>query len=258
MKTLDPEKTKAFQFDRGPVGCLLIHGFTGSGYIFRELGEYLAARDLTVLCKPLPGHGTSPQEMIKTNWHDWYHACVEDLSEISAKCEKVFLCGQSMGGTLSLHLAAHHASRCNVAGVVTYGAPIYMKSPMLPFLPVAKMFMKYMRSPEPDVKNAAVRHEVLSYDHVPLQCVSSLIELLDHVKHDLQDIKVPVLSMQGTTDHVVDPPNVHLIHSLLGSEDKTIIDLENSYHIIPSDYDKELVNEKTCEFIKRVGNGTSD
>jgi len=72
-----------------------------------------------------------------------------------------------------------------------------MKNPMLPFLPIAKMFMKYMPTPPPDIKNAAVRHEVLSYDHVPLKCITSLIELLEHVtvplklyRYGLEEIRV--------------------------------------------------------------------
>jgi len=249
---LDPEKTAAFQFDRGPVGCLLIHGFTGSPFMFRELAQYLAERDVTVLCRQLPGHGTTPEEMSRTDWRDWYGASVASLVELSSKCEKVVVCGQSMGGTLSLHLAAHHASGNKVAGVITYGAPIYMKNPLLPFLPLIKPFVKYMHSPAPDVANLEARPEVLSYDRVPLRCIESLLDLLDHVRNDLRDVTVPVLLFQGVIDHVVDPPNVHLIHRLLGCDDKIVVELPNSCHMIPVDYDKELVKERTYEFVRRV------
>lgn len=251
---LDPQKAASFQFERGSIGCLLTHGFTGSPFVFRELAEYLAERDVTVLCRQLPGHGTTPEEMSRTDWRDWYRASVANLEELSAMCEKVVLCGQSMGGTLSLHLAAHYANRNRVAGVVTYGAPIYMKNPLLPFLPVVKPFVKYMRCPAPDVANLEARPQVQSYDRVPLNCVASLLDLLDHVRNDLPDVGVPVLAFQGATDHVVDPPNARLIHRLLGCEDKTLIELQNSYHMIPVDYDKELVKEKTYEFVRRVTN----
>jgi carboxylesterase len=48
---LDPG---AFRADGGPVGALLIHGFTGSVAETRPMGEYLAARGLTVRCPLLP------------------------------------------------------------------------------------------------------------------------------------------------------------------------------------------------------------
>ncbi|RJP65877.1 MAG: alpha/beta fold hydrolase [Candidatus Abyssobacteria bacterium SURF_17] len=254
MKRLNPEKTAAFQFERGPVGCLLTHGFTGSPFEMRELGEYLAGKGLTVLGKPLPGHGTSPHDMLRTNWYDWYHACVENLAELNARCEKVFLCGMSMGGTLSLHVAAHYASRYNIAGVAAYAAPLYLKNPLLPVLPVAKRFMKFKPPSESDVADPVARDRQESYDRVPLECISSLLELLAHVKHDLQDITVPVLLVQSTKDNTVHPPNVRLIHKLLGSRDKTLVEVEKSYHVVTVDYDKELVKEKTYEFIRRVGN----
>jgi len=252
MKGLDAEKTASFRFDRGPTACLLIHGFTGSPCVLRGLGEYLAERDLTVVCNRLPGHGTSPREMLGTNWHDWYAACVEDLAELSSRSERVFLCGLSMGGTLSLHLAAHHAARCKVAGVVTYAAPVYMENPLFALIPIAKRFMKFKKTTPPDVADTTARDQVQSYGHVPIECVESLLDLLRHVKDDLRDAKTPTLLMQGRVDHVVAPPNVHLIHSLLGSEDKEVLELENSYHILSLDYDRELVMQKTYEFINRT------
>ncbi|RJP67000.1 MAG: alpha/beta fold hydrolase [Candidatus Abyssobacteria bacterium SURF_17] len=252
MKTLEPEKVAPFRFDGGPIGCLLIHGFMGLPCVMRELGEYLAERGISVLCKPLPGHSTTPEDMMRTTWYDWYNACREDLADLSSLCDSVFLCGLSMGGTLSLHLAAHHAQEYKVAGVVTYGAPVHMKGPLLPLLPIAKKVVSFLKVPEKDVADPAGRDLARSYDRVPLACLSSLLELLAHVKHDLQDVRVPVLLMQSKNDHVVPPSDVHLIHALVSSRDKTVIEVERSYHILPVDYDKRLVKEKTYEFIHRV------
>jgi carboxylesterase len=254
MKKLDPEKVAAFQFDRGPVGCLLTHGFTGSPFEMRELGEYLAEKDLTVLCRPLPGHGTTPYDMLKTDWHDWYGACIGNLSELSSKCEKVFLCGMSMGGTLSLHLAAHYAQKHKIAGVAAYGAPVYLKNALLALMPIAKKLIKFKPSAGSDVADPVACAKQQSYDLTPLKCISSLLELLAHVKNDLCDVSVPVLLIQSKGDNTVHPPNVHLINRLLGSHDKTVIEVEKSYHVITVDYDKELLMEKTYEFIRRAGN----
>ncbi|UCD57735.1 MAG: alpha/beta fold hydrolase [Candidatus Hydrogenedentota bacterium] len=254
MKKLNAEKVAPFRFDRGPTGCLLVHGFTGSPFEMRELGDYLAEKGITVLCKPLPGHGTTPYEMMRTDWHGWYRACVANLAELSSACEKVFLCGMSMGGTLSLHVAAHYARQHKVAGVAAYGAPVYLKNALLPLVPIAKRFMKFKPPSESDVADPVACAEQESYDRVPLECVSSLLELLAHVRHDLQDVSVPVLLIQSRNDNTVHPPNVHLIHKLLGSRDKTVIEVDRSYHVVTVDYDKEIVKERTYEFMRRVGN----
>jgi carboxylesterase len=252
MGRFDPAKVAPFFFEGGPVGCLLIHGFTGSPPVMRELGEHLAERGLTVSCNTLPGHGTTPEDMSRTNWHDWHRACVTNLAEFSARCSTVFLCGLSMGGTLSLHLAAHYANRYNVAGVAAYGAPLYMKHPLLPLLPIGRHFMKFMGTPPPDVADLSAQDRVQSYDRVPLDCFASLLDLLAHVKNDVPDINVPAILFHGKDDHTVEFANVRLIHELLGSTDKTVVELERSYHCVTVDYEKDVVQQKTYEFIQRI------
>jgi len=252
MNTMDPEKVAGFEFRQGPVACLLTHGFTGTPYVMRELGEYLADKGLTVLCRPLPGHASSPAELLKTNWHDWYAACIENLAELKSRHRQIFLCGLSMGGTLSLHLAAHHADEFNIAGVVSYSAPVYMKHPLFPLLPIAEKVIRFFPKPQTDVADPEARARVPEYDRIPLRAINSLLRLAAHVKNDLQDIHVPVLLMQSKTDHVVEPQNLHLIYQLLGTKDKTLVEVERSYHVITVDYDKEIVKEKTWEFIQRV------
>jgi carboxylesterase len=209
---------------------------------------------VSVLCKPLPGHSTTAHDMMQTDWYDWYNACRENLAELSSRCERVFLCGLSMGGTLSLHLAAHHAEQCKVAGVVTYGAPFHMKSSLFSLLPIAKRVMRSARISAKDCADPTGREMASSYDRVPLRCAASLLDLIAHVKDDLQDIGVPVLLMQSRKDHVVTPSSARHIEALLGSRDKAVIEVEKSYHILPVDYDKHFVKEKTYEFIRRVAN----
>jgi carboxylesterase len=252
VKALDPEKVAPFSFERGPVGCLLIHGFMGLPCVMRELGEYLAERDLTVLCRPLPGHSTTPYDLEQTDWHDWYQACKNDLDELRARCDKIFLCGLSMGGTLSLHLAAHYATERTILGVVTYGAPFKMKGAVFSMLPIGKKLMRFMRVGDKDCADPAGRAMAASYDRVPLRCVSSLIELIEHVKRDLQDVTAPALVFQSRNDHVITASSAKRILEHLGSKDKEFVEVDRSYHILPVDYDKQLVKEKTYEFIRRV------
>ena len=65
------EQVQPFAFDRGPIGCVLLHGFTAAPKEMRALGEYLAARDYTVRGVRYAGHGTSPEDLARTTWRDW-------------------------------------------------------------------------------------------------------------------------------------------------------------------------------------------
>jgi len=65
------DQVQPFAFDRGPIGCVLLHGFTAAPKEMRPLGDYLAARNYTVRGVRYAGHGTSPQDLARTTQRDW-------------------------------------------------------------------------------------------------------------------------------------------------------------------------------------------
>ncbi len=101
---LDPN---SFLLEGGPIGVLLIHGFTGAPTEMRLLGEYLNRNGLTVSAPLLPGHGTTVEEMNRCKWTDWTAAVARALAELQDRCDTVFVGGLSMGSLLTLYLAAH-------------------------------------------------------------------------------------------------------------------------------------------------------
>ena len=87
------------------TGVLLVHGFTGTPMSMRPWGEHLAAEGFTVRCPLLPGHGTRWQDC-NTSTHDqWTTAVGEAFDALDAECDRVFVAGLSMGGTLATRLA---------------------------------------------------------------------------------------------------------------------------------------------------------
>ena len=94
-----------FSADGGPVGVLVLHGFTGSPRTVRPWAEYLAAAGLTVRAPRLPGHGTTWQDLATTGSRDWYATAEQAFTELSGRCEQVFLTGISMGACLAFRLA---------------------------------------------------------------------------------------------------------------------------------------------------------
>ena len=109
---LDQEHTSSFAL--GPSSAssavLLFHGFTGSPWELRLLGESLAARGAFVSCPRLPGHGTVPEAMLWAGWREWVEAAEVGLRGLD-RFERVFVCGLSMGGLLGLILAGRHPKR---------------------------------------------------------------------------------------------------------------------------------------------------
>src|SRR5574341_761312 len=94
-----------FFYRGGPIGALLIHGFTGSPKEMSLLGEALAAEGHTVLGVRLPQHGTTVTDMFHASWRDWYNGAADGYHILRAQCESVFAMGLSMGGAIALKLS---------------------------------------------------------------------------------------------------------------------------------------------------------
>jgi hypothetical protein len=91
-----------FRLEGGPVGLLLVHGFTGSPGEVRPTAEELHRRGLTIHAPLLPGHGTTPQDLNTRLWQEWADAVTEAYERLRGRCEVAFLGGLSMGSLLSL------------------------------------------------------------------------------------------------------------------------------------------------------------
>src|SRR5687768_898804 len=105
-------------------GVLCVHGFTGTPYEMRYLGQRLHDRGLTVVGPALPGHTTTVEDLDATTWRDWAAAVDEAFDALRARCRRVAVVGQSLGGLLSLYLASR---RPEVAAVASLAAPLWLE-----------------------------------------------------------------------------------------------------------------------------------
>ncbi len=74
----EPYSTK-----NGPLGVLVLHGFTGNPTSMRSLAERLARGGFSVELPRLPGHGTSVEDMMTTSWADWSSAALAAYDELA-------------------------------------------------------------------------------------------------------------------------------------------------------------------------------
>src|SRR5690349_17638544 len=92
----------------GPVGVLVLHGFTGNPQSMRPLAEGFAAAGYSVEMPLLTGHGTVVEDMLDTTWADWSADAEAAYQRLAARTETVVVAGLSMGGSLTLWLATQH------------------------------------------------------------------------------------------------------------------------------------------------------
>lgn len=240
-------RAASFYFKRGPVGCLLIHGYTDSPFTVQTLGVRLAEAGHTVRCDLLPGHGTDPRELNSLSWRAWWDAVLLAHDALARECERVFAVGLSFGGTLGLHLAQHR----ELAGLVTLAAMLGSVDPR----PYHAGWLRYiqpfvLKATGPDVSRPVT--DYVGYDTVPVAGVAEVMKLIAHVKDDLTAVRCPLLIIHGQHDHTVPLENARYIHQAVSSTDKKLVVLPRSHHVVTLDVEHEALEEEVLAFVARA------
>lgn len=243
---LDPS---AFELPGGPTGCLLIHGFTGSAVEMRPMGDYLAARGLTVSAPLLPGHGTTPEDLNRTTWQDWCGHVDGAFAALQGKCEKVFVVGFSLGSLLALHLAAKQ----EMAAVVALSPALLVRDWRIGFLPllrhVVRVTPKDLDPQHCDLTDKEALKGFWSYDVHPVSAAYQLHLLQQVVRSELGRIHTPALIVYSTRDMSIHPQSGPVLYKEIGSEDKEQLVLHDSGHGIVLDVERETVFQKVFDWV---------
>ncbi|MGH4027706.1 alpha/beta hydrolase [Actinomycetota bacterium Odt1-20B] len=237
-----------YRHEGGEVGVLLCHGFTGSPHSLRPWAEYLAERGLTVSLPLLPGHGTRWEDMNITGWQDWYAEVDRALAELRERCSQVFVFGLSMGGALSLRLAAKHGEA--ISGLVLVNPLNKLHGLAAATLPLARHLIRSTKGIGSDI--AKEDSKEISYDRVPLHAADSMRRLCGVVDAELPQVTQPLLLLHSPQDHVVKPADAARILSRVSSTDVTEILLEQSYHVATLDHDADRIHEESHAFLTRL------
>ena len=235
---------EAFLYEGNEIGLLLSHGFMGTPQSVRFIGEKLAELGYTVLAPRLKGHGTDYYDLESCKNEDWFHSLEEGYNKLKDRCAKVFVIGQSMGGTLSLWLANKNPE---ISGVILINAALSI--PTLEHLK-NEISPRFVDEGRPDIKDQSV-HEI-TYDKAPLLSIQELQKLMNDTPAILPSIHCPVLGIKSAIDHVVPPVNTDFILANVASKIKERVVLENSYHVASMDFDKQSIVNHIHQFAQTI------
>jgi carboxylesterase len=251
MADYAPPVPDPFDYPGNSTGVLLIHGFTGSAAEMRPMGQHLAAQGYAVVGPLLPGHGTRWQDMARCKWTDWADAVEQAYRALKRRCSKVFVCGGSMGGLLTLYLAQRHPE---ISGIVPMAPAIFTADWRVGLAWLIKYFVHF-RPSDPacdgdDLTDPEAGSRYLwSYKGTPIAAVEQLVLLQHAVRRDLRKIAMPALIFQGTRDKSVKPESAVHVLSQIASQDKELIWWSNSGHCLWVDSEREQVWQKAHQFI---------
>jgi len=243
------EGAEPFAFEGNDIGVLVSHGFTGSTQSMRYLGEQLHSRfGFTVVGPRLPGHGTSPDDMEATSYLDWLGEIEKNLKELATRKKTVFVTGLSMGGTLTLNVAARFPDLVRAIAPISAAAGVLY--PEFAEVLAANPDPKRIPGIGSDIKAPGVKE--LAYEQTPVSCMRDVTVLVS-LTHDLMHrIKCPALVIHAREDHIVPPANARLIVNEIGSDDIRLLWLNNSYHVATIDNDKDLIVDRVGNFFSEI------
>jgi carboxylesterase len=235
----------------GQVRCILVHGFNGEPVDMRELEEHLAARGFATTNMLLPGHGTTLRSFAAARWEHWLEAVFQEAREALTRRERVLLIGHSMGAALALAVATQEPE---VGGVVALCPPMGLNLGMQRAVGRIHRVVPYIPSWGEDVRDrlgVRRRYTRKAYRWVALGTAQSLFGALPALRDLLPTVRCPALVMGARHDHVVPLRDCIEAYKLLGSEEKSLLVLERSYHVVTKDVERHLVFARVAEFCEQ-------
>ena len=239
-------RAQAFRFQGGAKGCLLLHGFTGTPFEMRPLGERLAALGYSVEAPQLPGHGTNVEALARTRWEDWFGAALSAWDDLGRRASLRVVAGLSMGALLALHLA-HERSK-EVLGLAVLAPAIELRNQRyaehslwlsrLPWIP-RRIAIVPKRGDGEDAPSLYSQRP--AYDEIPLRALASMIRLQQRVRAELPRIQAPAVILDGGRDLTVSAGAAAVVESGLASPIKHRLRFSASGHILTEDVDAAAV-----------------
>jgi len=251
------------ELNGGNHSVLLIHGLTGSPFEMKYLARKLNKAGFTVKGPCLEGHCTTLKNLSKTNWKDWYRSVHESFIEMKKSSDTVSVVGLCMGALLSLHLSYELGSE--VAAVSLISTTLFYDGWSLPWfkflLPIAyytplRYIYSYSETEPYGIKNKPLRERIINlmkndsiaYARTPAKSMHELFRLIREVKKELPAITTPTLILHSSEDDLTSTKNPDYVEGKIGSKIVRKIILDDSYHMMTIDNQKDRVAEETIKF----------
>lgn len=231
------------------TGVLVVHGFTGSPASMRGVAEAIADAGYDVELPRLPGHGTTIDDMLATDWTAWSGEVARALDALASRVSTIVAVGQSMGGSLVLDAALERPS---IAGIVCINPLTRLRDAdtMAMLDDLLDDGIDVVPGEGSDI--ADPDGSDIAYPGTPLKPLRSLLlEGVGRIADRFGELSMPLRLFTSRNDHVVEPADSeHLAATYGGPVEHTW--LERSYHVATRDYDRDLINAESVAFVARL------
>ncbi|OXC72911.1 alpha/beta hydrolase [Caballeronia sordidicola] len=243
---------------------LMLHGLSSSPLEMRHLARYLNSEGLTTCAPNLHGYSAGTPEL---RMEAWVAAAVREFDALSARYPRVSVCGLSMGATLALALVHE---RPTAQAIVLLSVTLDYDGWAMPwyrfllgwayYTPLRHRWRYHEEAPF-GLRNEALRAKIgramqrndlseVGPSSISLPALHEASRLAASVKKSLAALKNDCLLIHAIDDETSSPRNAQFVAANVGSTVLRTIYLDDSYHMITSDNEREIVARETAVFLK--------
>ena len=243
---------------------LMLHGLSSSPLELRYLARHLQSEGFTV-CSPMidgysAGTGSLPME-------EWIKAATREFDALAARYERVSICGLSMGGALALRLIRERPSAQSLVLLSLTLAYDGWAIPWYRFLldwayftPLRQRY-RYREAEPFGIRNEVLRRKIaramqrndfseVGPSSIALPALHQALRLSRAARKDVGAIKNDALVIHAIDDETSSPRTPLYVLDHIGSNFLRSVWLDDSYHMITSDNEREIVARETALFLR--------
>lgn len=247
----------------------LIHGLGGTQYDLGSMHKRLKNAGLVTHSITLPGHGTKPEDLVKVRAEDWLEAVRVKYHEVINQHEVVHVMGMCVGSLLAIETVKREGHR--KGQLVALAPPVYLDGWSTPwyrearkvlyFVPGIASSMKVAEEDPYGIKNEKLRAivkakfergENFHYGWVPLACIREVDRLRAMVMKNLSKVDCQTLVIHAREDELTSLRSATFLVEQIGGKTRAgharMVVLEDSYHMICVDNDREIVAKNVLDF----------
>ena len=175
--------------------------------------------------------------------------------------------GLCLGAVLALILGQKYKSQ--VSGIISLSTTLYLDGWTIPWynfmmpLGLYTLIRYYYTFPEREpygIKNIKKRRSIqkimgknsIAMDNYPLSCVYELLKLSKLARKNMNEVISPILIMHSKDDDLTSVKSAKFVYNNINSTKKELFILNNSYHLMLYDNDKDFVFDKSVEFLYKL------
>ncbi|MGC4120316.1 MAG: alpha/beta fold hydrolase [Myxococcales bacterium] len=259
MSAAEHEDPRLMPFDLGRgQPALLVHGFTGTPFEMRFLGNKLARAGLRAVGVRLPGHGVDPYALERARAGEWVNEARAALFRLGSPSrpsdgERVHLVGLSMGALIAAILAADHPDR--VASLSLCAPALWLSRTRTLMMAVTKLRLvsprlRFIQKRASDLQDPLMRRRLPNIGRIPAAAAEEFAKVRQWARVALPKVQAPTLVVYSEKDRTVPPQAAVACAGLVGSRPVRMVRLERSSHVLTLDVERARVAEEIERFIR--------